>query len=211
MGFRTYTCKIARNCGGCEWLSVPYPIQLRRKQEQVESLLGDMAASCGARIDKIRGVTGEPLAYRHKAATPFAPAGHGRIRCGFYAAGTHRIIPCEKCLVEDPRARKILNGVARVAERLHIPAYEEDRGIGVLRHAVVRCGYATDDVLLTLVTNVPELRGPDRVVAALRGVPRGHEHRPERQHAQDQRHPRQAEPDPVGHRRHARQAAWLHL
>ena len=53
MGFRTYTCKIARNCGGCEWLSVPYPIQLRRKQEQVESLLGDMAASCGARIDKI--------------------------------------------------------------------------------------------------------------------------------------------------------------
>lgn len=168
MGFRTYTCKIARNCGGCEWLSVPYPIQLRRKQEQVESLLGDMAASCGARIDKICGVAGEPLAYRHKAATPFAPAGHGRIRCGFYAAGTHRIIPCEKCLVEDPRARKILNGAARVAERLHIPAYEEDRGIGVLRHAVVRCGYATDDVLLTLVTNVPELRGPDRVVAALR-------------------------------------------
>ena len=127
-----------------------------------------MAASCGARIDKICGVAGEPLAYRHKAATPFAPAGHGRIRCGFYAAGTHRIIPCEKCLVEDPRARKILNGVARVAERLHIPAYEEDRGIGVLRHAVVRCGYATDDVLLTLVTNVPELRGPDRMVAALR-------------------------------------------
>ena len=168
MGFRTYTCKIARNCGGCEWLNVPYPIQLRRKQEQVESLLGDMAASCGARIDKICGVAGEPLAYRHKAATPFAPAGHGRIRCGFYAAGTHRIIPCEKCLVEDPRARKILNVVARVAERLHIPAYEEDRGIGVLRHAVVRCGYATDDVLLTLVTNVPELRGPDRVVAALR-------------------------------------------
>ena len=168
MGFRTYTCKIARNCGGCEWLSVPYPIQLRRKQEQVESLLGDMAASCGARIDKICGVAGEPLAYRHKAATPFAPAGHGHIRCGFYAAGSHRIISCEKCLVEDSRARKILNGVARVAERLHIPAYEEDRGIGVLRHAVVRCGYATDDVLLTLVTNVPELRGPDRVVAALR-------------------------------------------
>ena len=168
MGFRTYTCKIARNCGGCEWLSVPYPIQLRRKQEEVESLLGDMAASCGARIDKICGVTGEPLAYRHKAATPFAPAGHGRIRCGFYSAGSHRIISCEKCLVEDSRARKILNGVARVAERLHIPAYEEDRGIGVLRHAVVRCGYATDDVLLTLVTNVPELRGPDRVVAALR-------------------------------------------
>ena len=168
MGFRTYTCKIARSCGGCEWLSVPYPIQLRRKQEQVQELLGPMAAAAGVAIQKIRGMEGDPLAYRHKAATPFAPAGHGRMRCGFYAAGTHRIIPCEKCLVEDPRARKILNGVARVAEELHIPAYEEDRGIGVLRHAVVRCGYATDDVLLTLVTNVAELRGQDRVVAALR-------------------------------------------
>lgn len=167
MGFRTYTCKIARNCGGCEWLSVPYPIQLRRKQEQVQELLGPMAAEAGMTISKIRGMEGEPLAYRHKAATPFAPAGHGHMRCGFYAAGTHRIIPCEKCLVEDPRARKVLNGVGRVAEQLHIPAYEEDRGIGVLRHAVVRCGYATGDVLLTLVTNVPELRGPDRVVAAL--------------------------------------------
>ena len=168
MGFRTYTCKIARSCGGCEWLSVPYPIQLRSKQEQVQELLGPMVADAGVAIQKIRGMEGEPLAYRYKAATPFAPAGHGRMRCGFYAAGTHRIIPCEKCLVEDPRARKILNGVARVAEELHIPAYEEDRGIGVLRHAVVRCGYATDDVLLTLVTNVAELRGQDRVVAALR-------------------------------------------
>ena len=168
MGFRTYTCKISRSCGGCEWLSVPYPIQLRRKQEQVQELLGKMAADCGARVEKIRGMEGEPLAYRHKAATPFAPAGHGHMRCGFYAAGTHRIIPCEKCLVEDPRARKILNGVAHVAEELHIPAYKEDRGIGVLRHAVVRCAYATDDVLLTLVTNVPKLRQPERLVAALR-------------------------------------------
>ena len=50
-----------------------------------------------------------------------------------------------------------------------------------------------------------------RGCGASRGVPRGHEHRPERQHAQDKRHPRQAEPHPVGHRRHARQAAWLHL
>ena len=38
MGYRTYTCPIARSCGGCEWLAVPYPIQLRRKQEWVERL-----------------------------------------------------------------------------------------------------------------------------------------------------------------------------
>ena len=167
MGYRTYTCPIARKCGGCEWLSVPYPIQLRRKQEQVSELLADMVAADGGVLNDVVGVPGEPVAYRHKAATPFAFGGRGRIACGFYAAGTHQIVRCEKCLVEDPRARDILNGVARVAERLHIPAYDEDRGTGVLRHAVVRCGWKSSDVLLTLVTNVKELRGVERLVDAL--------------------------------------------
>ena len=169
MGYKTYTCPIARDCGGCEWLAVPYPIQLRRKQAQVDELLGDMAKKDGAAIEPIRGMS-EPVRYRHKAATPFAHARGGRVLCGFYAAGTHRIVPCEKCLVEDGRARHILGAVARVAERLHIPPYDEDRGVGVLRHAVVRCGWKTDDVMLVLVTRVDELRGVDRLVAELRAA-----------------------------------------
>lgn len=169
MGYRTYTCPIARDCGGCEWLAVPYPIQLRRKQEQVEGLLGEAARSDGAAIEPIRGMD-EPLRYRHKAATPFAHARGGRVLSGFYAAGTHRIVSCEDCLVEDERARRILGSVARVAERLRIPPYDEDRGVGVLRHAVVRCGWKTDDVLLTLVTRVDELRSEGRLVAELRAA-----------------------------------------
>lgn len=164
MGYRTYTCQIARECGGCEWLSVPYPIQLRRKQQEVAGLLADMVAEDGGELREIVGVESEPLAYRHKAATPFAYAGRGRIACGFYARGTHRIVRCDECLVEDPRARRILNAVAHAAEKLHIPAYDEDRGTGVLRHAVVRCGYATDEVLLTVVTNTPQLRGTEKFV-----------------------------------------------
>lgn len=169
MGYKTYTCQIARDCGGCEWLAVPYPIQLRRKQEQVAELLGGMAHEDDATVDPIRGMK-EPVRYRHKAATPFAHARGGRVRCGFYAAGTHRIVPCDECLVEDPRARRILNAVARTAERLHIPPYDEDRGVGVLRHAVVRCGWKTDEVMLVLVTRVDELRSVDRLVDELRAV-----------------------------------------
>lgn len=167
MGYKTYTCPIARDCGGCEWLAVPYPIQLRRKQEQVEELLVEPTRQDGGTLNPIRGME-EPLRYRHKAATPFAHGPRGRVRCGFYAAGTHRIVSCDDCLVEDVRARRVLNGVARVAEWLHIPPYDEDRGVGVLRHAVVRCGHATDEVLLTLVTRVAGLRDEGRLVKALR-------------------------------------------
>ena len=169
MGYKTYTCPIARDCGGCEWLAVPYPIQLRRKQEQVEALLGAAVAADGGAVEPIRGMA-EPVRYRHKAATPFAHARGGRVLSGFYAAGTHRIVPCDECLAEDPRARRVLSAVARVAERLHIPPYDEDRGTGVLRHAVVRCGWKTNDVLLTLVARVPELRDERRVVAELRAA-----------------------------------------
>ena len=169
MGYRTYTCPIASRCGGCEWLAVPYPIQLRRKQQQVEELLGQMVADDGAVLEPVMGMD-EPRGFRFKAATPFAPGKGGRIRCGFYAAGTHRIVACKECLVEDPRARGILNAVAQVAGRLHIPAYDEDRGAGVLRHAVLRCGYASDDLLLTIVTNGPELPRVRRLVDGLREV-----------------------------------------
>lgn len=156
MGYKTYTCSIAKGCGSCEWLAVPYPIQLSRKQAAVEALLEEMAEADGVEIEAIRGMDadgGEPLAFRHKAATPFAPGSHGRVRCGFYSAGTHHIVPCHECLAEDPRCRPILNAVARAAERLRIRAYDEDKGTGLLRHAIVRTAYHGEEALLTIVTN----------------------------------------------------------
>ena len=166
MGYRTPTCPIARSCGGCEWLSVPYPIQLKRKQQQVAELLRPLGEKFGVSVENIRGMR-EPRAFRHKAATPFAPGTRGRVRSGFYAAGTHRIVACEACLVEDPRARNILNDVARLASRFNVRAYDEDRGRGTLRHAVIRTGYTTDEMLLTLVANGQHLPHEREFISAL--------------------------------------------
>ena len=167
MGYKTPTCSIARSCGGCEWLSVPYPIQLKRKQAQVEELLAPLASINNVTIEPIRGMD-EPLAYRHKAATPFAPGKGRTVRSGFYASGTHKIIASKECLVEDDRARTILNDVAYLAGQFNIHAYQEDRGKGALRHGVVRCGYATDDVMLVLVVNGQHLPHEQEFIAALR-------------------------------------------
>ncbi len=167
MGYKTPTCSIARSCGGCEWLSVPYPIQLKRKQAQVEELLAPLANINNVTIESIRGMD-EPLAYRHKAATPFAPGKGRTVRSGFYASGTHKIIASKEGLVEDGRARAILNDVAYLAGQFNIHAYQEDRGKGALRHGVVRCGYATDDVMLVLVVNGQHLPHEQEFVAALR-------------------------------------------
>lgn len=168
MGYRTYTCPISRRCGGCEWLAIPYPIQLKRKQAGMEELFAGVCKRDGCTVRPIRGID-DPRAFRCKAASPYAPGANGRIRSGFYEGGTHRIVSCQECLVEDGRARTLLNDVARVAERLHIEAYREDRGEGVLRHAVVRCSHATRDVMLVVVTNGDTLPHRERFVQMLRG------------------------------------------
>ena len=169
MGYRTYTCPFAKNCGGCEWLAVPYPIQLRRKFEGVLGALGEMAAADGVAVEDVRGMD-EPLAYRHKAATPLAPRGKGGrlIAAGFYARGTHRVVRCQSCLVETPEARPLFEALARAAEKLGLSAYNEDSGRGCLRHAILRTGWATPDAMLTIVANGERLAHEAEFVHALR-------------------------------------------
>ena len=161
-------CPIMRACGGCAWLGVPYKKQLKRKQAAMEELFRPLLDRFGwdVEIDPIRGMGGtsategklaSPRAFRYKATTPFAPLPNGRIACGFYAAGTHRIVPAADCAVEAPGARRILNEVARVAESLGMRAYDEDTHRGLLRHAVVRLGWRTDEGVLTVVTTNRDL------------------------------------------------------
>ena len=110
MGYKTYTCPHARKCGGCELLAVPYELQLKRKQRAMEELFADVIDQDGATLESIRGME-KPLAYRYKAASPYAPG--KRMRCGFYERGTHRLVYCKQCLVEPRGVRQILHDVAQ--------------------------------------------------------------------------------------------------
>lgn len=124
-------CSIMKACGGCTALNRPYKKQLAAKQAAMEELFAALCDREGISVDPIRGMgvtLGDPGKYpaprgfRHKAATPFAPGKEGAVRCGFFERGSHRIVAVPECPVEVPGARQILNGIAREAERLHIPA-----------------------------------------------------------------------------------------
>lgn len=154
-------CSIMKSCGGCTAINRPYKKQLAAKQAAMEELFASLCEREGIAVDPIRGMgvtLGDPGKYpaprgfRHKAATPFAPGKEGAVRCGFFERGTHKIVAVPECPVEAPGARQILNGIAREAERLHIPAFNEDKHLGLLRYAVVRRGWRTDQVMVTLVT-----------------------------------------------------------
>lgn len=171
MGYKTYTCPIAKSCGGCELLAVPYEIQLKRKSRMVAEAFAQILdeETLNAVLREPLGMA-EPKAYRYKAATPFAPGKGSRVRCGFYRAGTHKLVYANECLVEAPGARAILNDVARVAGDLRISAYQEDAGKGSLRHAVVRMSYATGEAMLTLVTNGEHLAHEQDFIKRMRAL-----------------------------------------
>lgn len=174
-------CPIMRACGGCAWLGIPYRKQLIRKQEAMEELFRPLIermgwdavieATCG--MGSKAGDPGKapaPRAFRYKAATPFAPGPAGAVRSGFFARGTHTIVPAPSCAVEAPGARRVLNEVARAAERLGIPAYDEDARQGVLRYAVLRMGWRTDEAMLTIVTarrEVPHIEDLARELSSI--------------------------------------------
>lgn len=174
-------CPIMDACGGCAWLGLPYRKQLALKQEASQDLFAELIERnrWDVTVDPIVGMGGiggdtgaipAPRAFRYKASTPFAPGACGAVRCGFFSRGTHAIVPVGSCIVEADGSRAILNGVAAAAERLGIPAYDEDRRRGLLRYAVLRMGWKRDEAMLTVVTSRREIPRRAEFVAALRAL-----------------------------------------
>ena len=110
----------------------------------------------------------EPWHYRNKAIATFATGPRGRLTCGIYAAGTHRVLPYTDCLLQDTVINQTIAAVLEAARACRWPAFEEDRGTGLLRHVLVRRGKTSCQVLVVLVTAQENLPGSRNFVKALR-------------------------------------------
>ena len=154
-------CPVMKKCGGCQLLALPYPEQLALKQRRVEALLSSFCP-----VAPIVGME-NPYHYRNKVHAALGLSGKGEIVSGVYAAGTHKIIPVEQCLIEDERADAVVAAVRHLMARFRLPPYNEDTGRGVMRHVLVRTAHATGQVLVTLVIGRPDFPGRTAFVNAL--------------------------------------------
>ena len=149
-----------KKCGGCPLLVLPYREQLAKKQARLQELLGGFAP-----VKAVQGMA-EPLHYRNKAIASFATQ-RGKLVCGLYAEGTHRVLPGADCLLQEEILNKTLAAVLDAARACRWAAYDEDRGTGLLRHTVLRSS-CSGKVLVTLVTPGPDLPGSKNFCTALR-------------------------------------------
>lgn len=110
-----------------------------------------VSASHAIRVLPTLGMS-EPWRYRNKAQVPIGQQ-DGQMVGGFYARGSHRIVDMQSCLIQDSRNDELVNKVKAIGQELHIQPYNEETGEGILRHVVVKVGFATNEMMIVLVTN----------------------------------------------------------
>ncbi len=154
-------CPAFRQCGGCQYLDLPYEQQLKKKQDQMQKLLGKFC--------KVYPITGmeNPFYYRNKVHAVFGYR-KGEAVSGVYKEGTHELVPVERCLIEDQKSDEIIGTIRRMLKSFKIRTYDEDTGYGLLRHVLIRRGFTTGEIMVVLVTASPVFPSKNNFVKALR-------------------------------------------
>ena len=55
--------------------------------------------------------------------------------------------PVDECLLEDQRADAIIRDIRSLLKSFKIMIYNEDSGYGLLRHVMVRTGFASGEIM----------------------------------------------------------------
>ena len=135
-------CGVCTACGGCQLQQLSYPAQLEFKRHKVEDAFRRQKIE---NIEVFPCISAEnPYEYRNKIQVPIGRDPHGHIVSGFYRSGTHKIIPIDKCWIEDPKAGKIILELKNLMKEFHYSPY--------------------DEVMVTIVTNKDEFKGKNNFV-----------------------------------------------
>lgn len=166
-------CPVARQCGGCQIQEMKYAYQLEFKQEKVKNNLIRIGGIERARLERIlQPILGmeEPVRYRNKAQFPVGKDKNGEIITGFYAGRTHCIVPIEDCMLGVEENAVILEQIKGFMKRYQIPPYEEERHEGLVRHVLIRKGFATGEIMVCLVINGRQLPQKEKLVELLKQI-----------------------------------------
>jgi 23S rRNA (uracil1939-C5)-methyltransferase len=144
-------CQVAKDCGGCQFQHLDYRAQLITKQQRVSDAIERIGGLQGVTVHSTIGMN-EPWHYRNKVQYPVGLSGHS-VTLGFYRKGTHQIVPMSDCLLQPIITNKISRRIKELAEKYRVSIYNERTGSGMLRHVLIKYGFATNEAMVVLVTN----------------------------------------------------------
>ena len=172
--FRTEPkCELHRRCGGCQIQAMDYAKQLEFKENKVKNNLIRLGGFHADFVDSVtEPIVGmeNPYRYRNKAQFPIGKDKDGNIIAGFYASRTHSIIPVKDCMLGVAENREILDAILSYMRECHIEPYDETTGRGLVRHALIRYGFTTKEVMVCLVINGRKLPAQNVLVEKLQVI-----------------------------------------
>lgn len=154
----TPDCPVYTKCGGCSLRHISYEAQLRAKEQFVKDAFTRIGGLSPEFLPIIRNT--DINGYRNKLQIPIGTDKDGNLIAGFYAFHSHRIVPCEKCLLQPDIFLKITADFLKISTGLNLTAYDETTHKGILRHLYLRKGYYSGEICLCIVVakNVPEIK-----------------------------------------------------
>ena len=160
MSKQVLQCPHAKKCGGCQLQNMTYERQLSHKQVKVIKLLGKYR-----HVDEIIGME-HPYHYRNKVQAAFGELG-GAVISGIYQSSTHKIVPVDSCLIEDPKADEIIVTVRQLLKSFKLRAFNDMAMKGFLRHVLIKRGFSSGEIMVVLVTAVMDFPKESQFVNAL--------------------------------------------
>lgn len=167
-------CPHFGECGGCTYQTLPYEAQLKLKEEQVCSLLGEVL---DAGRSEFLGIKGSPKEqeYRNKMEFSFGDScKDGPLALGMHRRGSfYDIVTVSGCRIVDSDFRSILAATLQYFSDHHITHYHRMRHTGYLRHLLVRKAANTGEILVDLVTTTQDWHGiqmPNQAVPVQKGI-----------------------------------------
>ncbi len=113
-----------------------------------------------------------PWRYRNKAQFPIGTDKEGNPIAGFYAGRTHSLIPVPEldCLLGCEENKLLLDIVLTFMKEYQIKAYNEETHTGLVRHVLLRKGFASGELMVCVVINGSKLPKADILVERLKAA-----------------------------------------
>jgi 23S rRNA (uracil1939-C5)-methyltransferase len=145
-------CPLFTRCGGCVYRHISYEAELRAKRQKVQDAMERIGGLHFTLLNPIAGAE-QPDHYRNKAQLPVGIRPDGEISLGFYAAHSHRIVDCGKCLLQPAEFAAAAEAFREWERRTRDSVYDESTGKGRLRHLFLRKAEATGEIMVCVVVN----------------------------------------------------------
>lgn len=181
-------CAFHKQCGGCQIQAMDYAKQLEFKQNKVFNNLvrigGFSAYFVESVMEPIVGME-NPYRYRNKAQFPIGmrkvsadlgtEASMGseaqwEVIAGFYAGRTHHIIANTDCLLGVSENQEILETFLTYMRENKVSAYDEETCRGLVRHLLIRKGFASGEIMVCVVVNGDKLPAEDVLISLMSGI-----------------------------------------